>query len=62
MSKLKADIWSFVTSPGLLLDVMKVAFYGKDYQEFLMCPLIKRLGRALASKNATKHSNAQPSF
>ena len=33
---------------------MKVAFYRPDYQKFLMCPLIKRLGQAFASKNAAE--------
>ena len=38
---------------------MKAAFYRRDYQELLMCPLIKRLGRAFVSKHAAeplKHS------
>ena len=38
---------------------MKAAFYRPDFQNFLMCPLIKRLGRALVSKHTTeffKHS------
>ena len=28
---------------------IKVAFYRPDYQKFLMCPLIKRLGQAFSS-------------
>ena len=38
---------------------MKAAFYRPDYQKILMCPLIKRLGRAFVSKHAAeplKHS------
>ena len=38
---------------------MKAAFYGPDFQKFLMCPLIKRLDRAFVSKHAAeplKHS------
>ena len=35
---------------------MKAAFYRPDYQKFLMCPLIKRLGRTFASKNAAEPS------
>ena len=31
---------------------MKVAFYRTDYQKFLMCLLIKRLGRAFVSNHA----------
>ena len=30
---------------------MKAAFYRLDYQKFLMCPLIKRLGQAFVSKH-----------
>ena len=33
---------------------MKAAFYRPDYQNLLMCPLIKRLGQAIASKYAAK--------
>ena len=33
---------------------MKAAFYRLDYKKFLMCPLIKRLGRALVSKHAVE--------
>ena len=33
---------------------MKAAFYRQDYQELLMCPLIKRLGRAFVSKHAAE--------
>ena len=33
---------------------MKAAFYRPDYQKLLMCPLIKRLGRAFVSKNAVE--------
>ena len=33
---------------------MKAAFYRPDYQTFLMCPLIKKLGRAFASKYAAE--------
>ena len=39
---------------------IKAAFYGPDYQKFLMCPLIKRFGRSFVSKNAAeslKHSD-----
>ena len=32
---------------------MKAAFYRPDYQKLLMCPLVKRLGRACVSKYAT---------
>ena len=31
---------------------MKAAFYIPDYQKFLVCPLIQRLGRAFVSKHA----------
>ena len=31
---------------------MKAAFYRPDYQNLLMCPLIKRLSRAFVSKHA----------
>ena len=31
---------------------MKVAFYRPDYQKFLMCLLIKKLGREFVSKKA----------
>ena len=30
---------------------MKAAFYRPDYQKFLMCSLIKRLGQAFVSKH-----------
>ena len=33
---------------------MKAAFYRQDYQELLMCPLIKRLGGAFVSKHAAE--------
>ena len=33
---------------------MKAVFYRLDYQKFLMCPLINRLGRAFVSKYATE--------
>ena len=33
---------------------MKAAFCRPDYQKLLMCPLIKRLGRAFVSKQAAK--------
>ena len=33
---------------------MKAAFYRLDYQKFVMCPLIKRLGRAFVSKHVAK--------
>ena len=33
---------------------VKAAFYWPCYQNFLMCPLIKRLGQAFISKNAAK--------
>ena len=33
---------------------MRAAFYRPDYQKFLMCPLIKRLGPAFVSKLAAK--------
>ena len=33
---------------------MKGAFYRPDYQKFLMCPLLKRFGRAFVSKHAAK--------
>ena len=33
---------------------MKAAFYRPDYQNFLMCPLIKRLGRAFVSKHGAE--------
>ena len=38
---------------------MKTVFYRPDYEKLLMCPLIKRLGRAFVSKHVTeplKHS------
>ena len=38
---------------------IKTAFYRPDYKKLLMCPLIKRLGRAFVSKHAAeplKHS------
>ena len=31
---------------------MKAAFYRPDYQKFLMCLLIKRLGQTFVSKHA----------
>ena len=33
---------------------MKASFYRPDYQQFLMCPLIKRLGRVFNSKNVAE--------
>ena len=33
---------------------IKAAFYRPDYQKFLLCPLIKTLGREFVSKNATE--------
>ena len=33
---------------------IKPAFYRPDYQKLLMCPLIKRLGRAFVSKHAAE--------
>ena len=33
---------------------MNAAFYRLDYQEFLMCPLIKRLSQAFVSKHAAE--------
>ena len=33
---------------------MKAAFYRTDFQKFLMCPLIKRLGRAFVPKHAAE--------
>ena len=42
-----------------VIKCMKAAFYRPDYQKFLMCSLIKRLGRVFASKHAAeplKHS------
>ena len=33
---------------------MKTAFYRPDYQKFLMCWLIKKLGQAFISKNAAE--------
>ena len=36
-----------------IIKCMKAAFYRPDYQKFLMCPLIKRLGRAIVSKHET---------
>ena len=39
--KLKGDIWSFVKSSGLPLYAYISAFYGPDFQKFLMCLLIK---------------------
>ena len=33
---------------------MKIAFYRPDYQKFLMCPLIKTLGRAFVSLNGAE--------
>ena len=36
------------------ISCMKAAFYRPDYQKFLMCPSIKRLGQAFISKNAAE--------
>ena len=33
---------------------MKVTFYRPDYQKFLMCPLIERLGRPFVWKHAAE--------
>ena len=33
---------------------IKTAFYRPNYQKFLMCPLIKKLGWAFVSKHATE--------
>ena len=33
---------------------MKAAFYRPDFQKFLMCPLIKRLGQAFVPKHAAE--------
>ena len=33
---------------------MEAALYRPDYQKLLMCPLIKRLGRAFVSKHAAE--------
>ena len=33
---------------------MKAAFYRPDYRNLLMCPLIKRLGRAFVLKHAAE--------
>ena len=33
---------------------IKAAFYRPDHQKLLMCPLIKRLGRAFVSKNVAE--------
>ena len=33
---------------------MRAAFYWVDYQKLLMCPLIKRLGRAFVSKHVAE--------
>ena len=33
---------------------MKAAFYRPDFQNLLMCPLIKRLGPVLASKDTVE--------
>ena len=33
---------------------MKASFHRRDYQKFLMFPLIKRLGRAFVSKQAAE--------
>ena len=52
MEILKADIWCFVTSSGLLLDIWRLLFR-LDFQKFLICLLIKRFGRPLVSKHAT---------
>ena len=32
----------------------KIAFYRLDYQKFLMCPLIKRLGQGFVLKRASE--------
>ena len=37
-----------------VIKCMKTTFYGPEYQKLLMCPLIKRLGRAFVSKYAAK--------
>ena len=34
-----------------VITCMKAAFYIPDYQKLLMCPLIKRLGRAFVSEH-----------
>ena len=36
---------------------MKTVFCRSDYQKFLMCPLIKRLGRVFVSKHAAEPLN-----
>ena len=33
---------------------MKAAFCRQDYQKFLMCPLIKRVGQAFVSKHVAE--------
>ena len=33
---------------------MKAAFYRPDYQKLLLCPLIKRLSQAFASRHAAE--------
>ena len=43
--ELSYEFWAFIRC-------MKVAFYRRDYQKFLMCLLIKRLGRAFVSNHA----------
>ena len=52
---MKAEIWSFVTSSGLLLDVWRLLLTNQDYLKFLICPLIKRLGWTFVSRQAAKH-------
>ena len=37
-----------------VIKYMKAAFYRPDFQNLLMCPLIKRLGPVLASKDTVE--------
>ena len=56
--KLKADIWSFLTSLGLLLDAWRLLLQTGLSQT----PLIKRLGEAFVSKLAAEPLNHSAEF
>ena len=56
-SKIEAAIWSFVTCSGLSLDAWRLVFTDQIMKKFLMCPLIKTLGRAFVSKHAAEPLN-----
>ena len=52
--KIKNRYLAFCYEFRLFIRCMKAAFYRPDYQKFLMCLLIKRLGRAFVSKHAVE--------